>query len=100
MFSGFRSATCAPRIDERLVAAIARFDDPSRPIAETNRRVGALAEAIGLKRPSYQQVRINTHELRRLRRSPSRGRLLLEISLRGRLRSPNELVELAAGPQG
>jgi hypothetical protein len=97
MFSGFRSTTCAPAIDERLVAAIARFDDPSHPIAETNRRVGALAEAIGSKRPSYQQVRVITHELRRLRRSPSRGQLLLEISLRGRLRSPDELAEVVAG---
>ncbi len=97
MFSGFRSTTCSPRLDERLVAVIAQVDDPRVPIAETNRRVGTVAERLGQKRPSYQQVRVVTHELRRLRRSPSRGRLLLEITMRGRLRHPDELIELVAG---
>src|SRR5204862_47272 len=52
---------CGPRIDERLVAALARLDDPTLPIAETNRRLGVVAEGLGLIRPSYQQVRIIDH---------------------------------------
>jgi hypothetical protein len=97
VLAGVLPTTSAPRIDERLVAAIARLDDPLLPIAETNRRVGTVAEGLGLKRPSYQQVRIVVHALRRKERSSSRGQLLLEISLRGRVRSPEEVVELVAG---
>jgi hypothetical protein len=44
---------CGPRIDQRLVAEIARLDDPTLPIAETNRRLGVVAEGLGLLRPSY-----------------------------------------------
>ena len=51
----------APRIDSRLVAAIALFDDRTEPIAMTYRRVGRLAELLGIVRPSYQQVRVLVH---------------------------------------
>jgi hypothetical protein len=74
--------TCGPRIDERLVAAIARLDDPMLPIAETNRRLGVVAEGLGLIRPSYQQVRIIVHQLRSQNRSPRLGELLFESSFR------------------
>jgi hypothetical protein len=59
--------TMAPRISGRLIEAILRFDDRSRPIAETNRRVGAEAERLGLTRPSYQRVRELVHQVRNLR---------------------------------
>jgi hypothetical protein len=72
--------TCGPRVDERLVAALARLDDPTLPIAETNRRLGVVAEGLGLIRPSYQQVRVIVHELRSRRRSPRLGDTLLEIA--------------------
>ena len=72
--------TCGPRIDERLVGALARLDDPTLPIAETNRRLGLVAEGLGLVRPSYQQVRIIVHELRSERRSSRFGETLLEIA--------------------
>jgi len=72
--------TSGPRIDERLVAALARLDDPTLPIAETNRRLGLVAEGLGLIRPSYQQVRIIVHELRSRRRSSRVGETLLEIA--------------------
>jgi hypothetical protein len=74
----------APRIDSRLVAGIARLDDPRRPIAETHRRVGALAERVGLPRPSYEQVRVLVHLLRAARRDPGPGDVLLEIAMRAR----------------
>ena len=72
--------TCGPRIDERLVAAIARIDDPTLPIAETNRRLGVVAEGLGLIRPSYQQVRVIVHEHRSQKRPSRLGETLLEIA--------------------
>jgi hypothetical protein len=74
----------APRIDERLVAALARLDDPEKPIAETWRRLGAVATSLGLAGPSYQQVRVLVHELRGRRRDPSVGSVLLDVALRNR----------------
>ena len=77
-------AASAPRIDCRLVAAIERLDDPTVPIAETNRRLGAIAETIGLARPSYEQVRTIVHRARRRGRHPGAGAILLEVALRAR----------------
>jgi hypothetical protein len=71
---------CGPRIDERLVAALARLDDPTLPIAETNRRLGVVAEGLGLIRPSYQQVRVIVHELRSEKQSSRLGETLLEAA--------------------
>ncbi len=71
---------CGSRIDERLVAALARLDDPTLPIAETNRRLGVVAEGLGLIRPSYQQVRVIVHELRSEKRSSRLGETLLEVA--------------------
>ena len=74
----------APRIDVRLVAAAELLDDDKVPIAETNRRVGALADAHGLTRPSYEQLRQVIHEARRRGRLPSTGEVLLDIAFRTR----------------
>ena len=57
----------APRISGRLIEAIVRFDDPSRPIAEIYRRVGAEAERLRLTRPSYQRIRELVHQVRNMR---------------------------------
>jgi RNA:NAD 2'-phosphotransferase (TPT1/KptA family) len=57
----------APRIRQRLIEAMVRFDDTSRPIAETYRRVGAEAERLGLTRPSYQRIRELVHQARNVR---------------------------------
>jgi hypothetical protein len=59
--------TMAPRISGRLIEAIVRFDDRSRPIAEIYRRVGAEAERLGLTRPSYQRIRELVHQVRNMR---------------------------------
>ena len=86
--------TAAPRIDERLVAALGRLDDPTLPIAEINRRLGLVAEALGLTRPSYQQVRVIVHQLRSQSRSPRVGETLLEISFR--VKPPTAILDALA----
>jgi hypothetical protein len=81
----------APRISPRLVAAIAKLDKPGRPIADTHRSVGEIAELIGLYRPSHQQVRVIVHELRARRRDPSLGQVLLDITFR--VKPPEALLQ-------
>jgi hypothetical protein len=85
----------APRLDARLVAATANADDGKRPIAETHRRVSALAEQLGLTRPSYEQVRTLVHQLRASKRDPSIGQVLLDIDLRRR--PPEAIVDALVG---
>jgi hypothetical protein len=77
-------ADCAPRTDVRLVAAIERLDDPVVRIAETNRKVGLVADALGLTRPSYEQVRRLVHDARRRGRRPATGDVLLDIAFQVR----------------
>jgi hypothetical protein len=82
----------APRIDERLVAALARLDASDHPIAETHRRVGRVADELSLTRPSYEQVRVVVHALRSRRRGSEIGGMLLDIALR--TRPPEALLEV------
>jgi hypothetical protein len=81
----------APRIDTRLVAAAERLDRPTTPIAETNRRVGRVAEELGLVRPSYEQVRLIVQAARRRGRQPTSADILLDIAFRAR--PPTALLE-------
>lgn len=85
----------APRIDPKLVAALVRLDDPKEPIAETNRRLGRLAAELDLPKPSYQQVRVILHDIRRRKRGPGIGELLLDLALR--TRSPEEILSILTG---
>lgn len=64
-------------------------------MAETNRRIGALAGDLGLTRPSYEQIRtlVNAHRRGRLR--PTAGQVLLEIAFRAR--PPEALLDYLAG---
>jgi hypothetical protein len=87
--------TIAPRIDPRLLAALERLDDPRIPIAETNRRIGAHATALGLKRPSYEQVRTIVHRRRNQPSGPTPPRTLLDVSLRAK---PAEAIYAHASP--
>jgi hypothetical protein len=80
----------APRIDSRLLAALAKVDDPKRPIAETVRRVGLVADALGIPRPSYEQLRTYVHLFRARERYPGAGEILLEVALRSR--APQSLL--------
>ena len=88
-------ATCSPRTDVRLVAGAERLDDRLLPIAETNRRVGVLAEVLGLTRPSYEHVRRLVHDARHRGRRPTPGDVLLDIAFR--VRPPTALGEHLAG---
>jgi hypothetical protein len=56
--------SAAPRYDAQLVRAIARVDDPSVPIAETVRRLGVVADELGVPRPSYVHMRLYVAEHR------------------------------------
>ena len=87
---------CGPRIDERLVAALAKLDDPTLPIAETNRRLGLVAEGLGLIRPSYQQVRVIVHELRSQKRSSRLGETLLQVAYG--MRTQEQMLRVLMGP--
>ena len=69
----------APRLHPSLLAALARLDSPGRPIAETNRRLGEVAELIGVPRPSYEQTRVYVHEHRQRPLAPGVGDLLLAL---------------------
>jgi hypothetical protein len=82
----------APRIDPRLLAALARIDAPGRSIADTHRRLGRVAERLGLPRPSYEQVRVLVHALRARRRGPGVGDLLLDIALQKK--PPQAVIDL------
>ena len=73
--------SAAPRIDERLIAALARLEAVGRPIAESHRRLGVLAERLRCPRPSYEQTRVLVHKLRARKRRPSAGEVLLDIAV-------------------
>jgi hypothetical protein len=92
--------TMAPRISGRVIEAIVRFDDRSRPIAETYRRVGAEAERLGLTRPSYQRVRELVHQVRNLRPRLSVSDLvrIVCMPLRGTDDAIGRLGELGVRP--
>jgi hypothetical protein len=77
------------------VGAIARIDDRRRPIAETYREVSAIAEKLGLPRPSYEQIRTVLHQLRARKRDPAIGQILLDISFRRR--PPEALLHAVSG---
>jgi hypothetical protein len=81
----------APRLDQRLVAALRRLDDGKRPVAETHRRLGAVADELGLARPSYERVRLLLRMLRREARGPEIGDVLLDIALQNR--PPEAIIE-------
>jgi hypothetical protein len=57
----------SPRLDRRLRRAAVRLDDAEQPIAETWRRIGALAEELGCPRPGYDTIRLIVREHRRRR---------------------------------
>jgi hypothetical protein len=55
----------APRYDPLICQLALALDDPSESMAETCRRVAAVAEASGLFRPSYPHLRRFLVERRR-----------------------------------
>ena len=87
----------APRISRRLVEAIVRLDDGSRPIAETYRQVGSEAERLGLTRPSYQRIRELVHEARGVGRVGPTASDFLRLALAMTKGNPAELIESLQG---
>ena len=79
------------RVDSRLLAALIRIDDADRPMAETYRRLGLVADALGVTRPSYERVRQLLHEHRRRPIVPGIGDTLLDIALQNR--PPESIVD-------
>jgi hypothetical protein len=77
-----------------VLEALVRLDDRAVPMAETYRRVAAVAERHGYTRPSYQRIRVLIHEARRARRAPSMTSVLLDVM--SRARPPEALVDHAA----
>ena len=72
---------------------LGRLDDPRQPIAETCRRAGAAADALGVPRASYEQLRLLVHEERaRTKRRQEKLALLLDVELRAR--PPEALLDL------
>lgn len=62
-----RVPAVSPRIDRRLREAATRLDDVDHSMAETCRRVGRVAEELGLPRPGYDSIRLIVAEHRRNR---------------------------------
>ena len=53
-----------PRVERRFLEHIVEVDDPSVPMAETYRRIRAVAAQLGVPRPSYERVRLLLHSTR------------------------------------
>ena len=85
----------APRLDSRLVDAAERLDARDTAIAETNRRVGLVAEELGVARPSYEQIRVVIQRARERGREPTSADVLLDIAFRAR--PPEALLQHLAG---
>lgn len=85
----------APRIDSRLLAALTRLDDGTRPIADAHRSLGLVADWLGLARPSYEQVRVLVNAHRRRPLQPGVGETLLEIAMRAK--PPGALLDVLSG---
>ena len=85
----------APRIDARLLAALTRLDDPGASIADVHRRLGLVADWLGVPRPSYEQVRVLVNAHRRRALQPGVGETLLEIAMRSK--PPGALLDVLSG---
>jgi hypothetical protein len=73
------------------VLALERLDDPLEPVAELHRRLGVVADALGLPRPNYETVRLLIHRNRRSAPRESRRDALLDLALY--TRSPLHAIE-------
>ena len=90
-----QSMKFAPRISPRLRAEIERLAEGRLSAAEITRAVGAKAERLGLRRPSYECVRRLVREHRSRPRYPSTTDVLLDIAFRAR--PPDALLTHVAG---
>ena len=78
-------AISAPPISPRLVGEIENIDDGRMPIAEICRSIGAIAERMGVPRPSYEQIRVYVHAARRWRRAhASSAQVAVDVAFRAK----------------
>jgi len=63
--------------DPRIAVLVAELDSRDVPMAQTWRAVGAAAERLAMRRPSYQHVRRLVRIERRRRQLEARGRAVL-----------------------
>lgn len=56
----------SPRVEPRLLDGAERLDDRAQPMAETHRRLRALASRMDTPRPSYERMRLHLRTSRRL----------------------------------
>ena len=70
----------APRIDSQLLRVLERAPS-DLSAAEVTRLVGQVADALGLTRPSYQQIRIRLRGAREEKARVSNLEVLLDIAL-------------------
>jgi hypothetical protein len=85
----------APRIHHRLRRELEHSYRADVPIAEINRRIGALADRLGKPRPSYEQIRTLVHELRESRAEPTTARVAFDVAMR--VRPPEALLDHVSG---
>ena len=75
----------APRVEQRLLRAADDLDERTEPMAETYRRLRALAEEMGVPRPSYERVRRHLKAVRQLEADRETARdLALELAFNTR----------------
>jgi hypothetical protein len=85
----------APRISPRLRSRVEQLAEKPYSSADICREVGETAERLGLRRPSYEQVRALGQEARRRPRSATTGEVLLDIAFR--VRHPDAFLEHVSG---
>jgi hypothetical protein len=85
----------APRISNRLRDEIDRLASKPYRAAEICRAIGKTAEEQGVRRPSYEQVRLLVWQARRRPRRVSTGEVLLDVALR--VRHPDALLKHVSG---
>jgi hypothetical protein len=85
----------APRISPRLRNELEQLAAKPYGAAEICREVGKAAERLGLRRPSYEQVRALVCETRRRPRAVSTGEVLVDIAFR--VRHPDAFIEHVSG---
>jgi hypothetical protein len=85
----------APRISLRLRAEIERLAAKDLTAAEITRSVGATAERLGFRRPSYQQVRVLVREVRCRPVWETTRDVMLDVAFR--VRPPDALLDHLAG---
>jgi hypothetical protein len=87
----------APRMSMRLLDEIDRLARGHDRAADICRTIGERAEEQGLRRPSYEQVRLHVRRARRRPRRVSTAKVLVNVALRAD--HPHALLEHVSGTQ-